>query len=271
MGPAGNLERKQRNEPTMEMTSMNFENKVVLVSGGSQGIGMACVQRFLQAGCRVAIADIQRDVAERAVQELNLPAERCFVVGLDVSDPDQCIDAVAQVRAKWGPIEVLVNNAGIGGRQDCQGVHETAAELDRVLGVNVRGVMNLTLAASDDLKATKGAVVNVASITSFIATKASTIYGVSKGAVAQMTKFLARDLGPYGVRVNAVAPGLVMTPMTNHIKNNPQHLQWMVDRTYLKAPAQPQDIAGPVFFLASPLAAYVTGVVLPVDGGYIAN
>ncbi|WP_423456192.1 SDR family NAD(P)-dependent oxidoreductase [Ottowia sp. VDI28] len=248
-----------------------FNDTIALVSGGSQGIGLACARSLLRAGCRVAIADIQAESAQAAVDQMGVHPERCRVFQLDVSDLAQCESVVARIRASWGALGVLVNNAGVSGRKDATEGQALVAEFDRVMSVNVKGVLNLSMASADDLKATRGAIVNVASLTSFVATRAHAVYGASKGAVAQLTKFLARDLGPSGVRVNAVAPGLVMTPLTQHIATNPEHLRTMVERTLLKTPAQPDDIAGPVVFLASTMAAHITGVVLPVDGGYLAN
>jgi meso-butanediol dehydrogenase/(S,S)-butanediol dehydrogenase/diacetyl reductase len=248
-----------------------FHNTVALVTGAAQGIGMACAQQLFAAGCRVAIADVQYEAAQQLAAQLGGDPARCLAFQLDVSNPAQCAQVVADIGAQWGPIGVLVNNAGVSGRPGLEGVEAYADEVDRVMAVNLKGVLNLTLSCAEDLKATRGAVVNVASITSFIATRASLVYGASKGAVAQLTKFLARDLGPFGVRVNAVAPGLVRTPLTAHIAINPEHTKHMVERTFLKDSANPEDIAGPVVFLASSMARHITGVVLPVDGGYLAN
>ncbi|SFN41076.1 SDR family NAD(P)-dependent oxidoreductase [Variovorax sp. OV329] len=254
------------------MTTQRFEDDTVaLVSGASQGIGKAIAVALLQAGCRVAITDVQQDKAEAAARETGLGPGRCRAYALDVRDTAQCEAVVADLREHWGPVGVLVNNAGIPGRSPTVESSGLAEDIDRVMAVNVKGVVNLTTACSEDLKHTRGAVVNIASITTLVATRAHIAYGASKGAVGQLTKFLARDLGPHGVRVNAVAPGLVMTPLTDHIANDAQRLGNMVERTLLKRVAQPEDIAGPVVFLASPQARYVTGTILPVDGGYTAN
>lgn len=248
-----------------------FDNTVALVSGASQGIGKAIAARLLDAGCRVALADTQIDKARQAIHEMGFTAERCQAHALDVRDPAQCAAVVAEINRHWGPIGVVVNNAGIGGRGPTTDAADLGEDLDRVMAVNVKGLLNLTIACTEDLKRTTGAVVNVASITTLVATHANLVYGTSKGAVGQLTKFLARDLGKHGVRVNAVAPGLVMTPMTTHIKEDKERLTKMVERTLLKRVAEPEDIAGPVVFLASGLARYVTGTILPVDGGYTAN
>lgn len=249
-----------------------FDGTVALVSGAGQGIGRAIALRLLDAGCRVALTDVQLAGAAAAMDGLDAErAARCRAFALDVRDAAQCAAVVAELEAGWGPVGVLVNNAGVGGRCKSSDPAALAKDLERVMAVNVKGVLQLTMACAEGLKATRGAVVNVASITSLVATRAHLVYGASKGAVGQLTKFLARDFGPHGVRVNAVAPGLVMTPMTTQVAADRERLSMMVERTLLKRAAEPDDIAGPVVFLASEQARYVTGAILPVDGGHTAN
>jgi NAD(P)-dependent dehydrogenase (short-subunit alcohol dehydrogenase family) len=249
---------------------LGLEGRVALVSGASRGIGKAIAARLVQAGCRVALTDTDFGQAAIAAAAIGAPDTQCRPYALDVRDAALCAAVVADVETAWGPIAVLVNNAGIPGNASLDSGN-LADDLDRVLAVNVKGIVNLTQACAPGLKRTRGAVVNVASITSLVATRANVAYGTSKGAVAQLTKFLARDLGPHGVRVNAVAPGLVMTPMTEKIKVDADRMEMMVGRTFLGRAAQPDDIAGPAVFLASPLAGYMTGAIVPVDAGYTAN
>lgn len=252
------------------MLGFGLDDRVALVSGASRGIGKAIAARLVQAGCRVALTDTDFAQAAIAAAEIGAPDSHCRPYALDVRDPGQCAAVVADVEQAWGPVAVLVNNAGIAGNASLD-KGNLADDLDRVYAVNVKGIVNLTQACAEGLKQTRGAVVNVASITSLVATRANIAYGTSKGAVAQLTKFLARDFGAHGVRVNAVAPGLVMTPMTEKIRDDADRMGMMVGRTFLGRAAQPDDIAGPVVFLASPLSGYVTGAVVPVDGGYTAN
>ncbi|MEJ8850837.1 SDR family oxidoreductase [Variovorax rhizosphaerae] len=248
-----------------------FPDTVALVSGASQGIGQAIASRLLQAGCRVALTDLDLGKAQQAAAECGDPPDRIRPYALDVRDAAQCAAIVADLDEAWGPVGVLVNNAGVSGQHTRQDAQALGEDIDRVMAVNVKGVLNLTMACAEGLRRTRGAVVNVASITTLVATGAHLAYGASKGAVGQLTKFLARDFGAHGVRVNAVAPGLVMTPMTRHIAQDAARYGRMVDRTLLGRPAEPDDIAGPVVFLASEQARYVTGTILPVDGGYVAN
>lgn len=247
-----------------------LHGSVALVSGAGQGIGQAIAQRLFEAGCRVALTDVQSHMARQAALALDTSGVRCRAWALDVRDAAQCREVVASVQSAWGPVGVLVNNAGIGGHAALESA-DLPEDLDRVMAVNVKGLMQLTQACTEGLKQTRGAIVNVASITTLVATRAHIAYGASKGAVGQLTRFLARDFGPFGVRVNAVAPGLVMTPLTEKIGEDADRMALMVGRTLLKRVAQPMDIADPVVFLASPAARYITGVILPVDAGYTAN
>ncbi|WP_076999505.1 SDR family NAD(P)-dependent oxidoreductase [Variovorax sp. KK3] len=248
-----------------------FVDTVALVSGASQGIGFAIAARLLEAGCRVALPDVDLQKTREAAARTGHDTDRVRPYALDVRDAAQCEAVVADLREAWGPVGVLVNNAGVRGRSKVFEAEALAQDIDHVMAVNVKGVLNLTTACAAGLRETRGAVVNVASITSLVATSAHLAYGASKGAVGQLTKFLARDFGPHGVRVNAVAPGLVRTPMTTHIEDDAERYERMVRRTLLRRVGEPPDIAGPVVFLASDQARYVTGTILPVDGGYTAN
>lgn len=248
-----------------------FDGQVALVSGASQGIGQAIATGLLQAGCRVAMTDLDEAQTRAAAERTGHAPDRVRAYALDVRDAARCEAVVADLRAAWGPVAVLVNNAGVGGRSAAFEAQALSDDVDHVMAVNVKGVLNLTVACIEGLRETRGAVVNVASITSLVATSAHLAYGASKGAVGQLTKFLARDFGPHGVRVNAVAPGLILTPMTAHVVDDEQRYARMVGRTLLRRVGEPVDIAGPVVFLASEQARYVTGTILPVDGGYVAN
>lgn len=248
-----------------------FNGEVAVVSGASRGIGFAIASRLLEAGCRVALTDIDLDATRAAVGRTGHAPERVRACRLDVRDAVQCASVVSELHAAWGPVAVLVNNAGVGGRSAVFDAEGLSQDIDDVMAVNVKGLLNLTVACTDGLRQTRGAIVNVASITSLVATSAHLAYGASKGAVGQLTKFLARDFGPHGVRVNAVAPALVMTPMTSHVADDAERYERMVRRTLLRRVGDPADIAGPVVFLASDQARYVTGTILPVDGGYTAN
>lgn len=238
-----------------------FRGRAVLVSGGTSGIGSAIARAFVAAGAEVtATGALPREVEAAAADPL-LATARCRV--LDVRDPA----AVTSLVPGLGRLDMVINCAGIIRRQ---------AELDPevfadVVDVNLNGTMRVCAAARPLLKASgEGAIVNTASMLSFFGGGLVPGYAASKGGVAQLTKSLAIAFAPDGIRVNAVAPGWIETPLTAGIQQDPTRHAAIRDRTALKRWGRPEDIVGAVMFLTSPAAAYVTGIVLPVDGGYLA-
>ena len=166
-------------------------------------------------------------------------------------------------------MNVVVNNAGIIIREniDSPQAHENWR---RVLDVNVNGVFNVIHACLPDLRRTRGSIINVGSIASFVGVADTLGYSPSKGAVKLFTQALARELASDGIRVNAIAPGVIETPMTQTTREDPERLAGFLKRTPLGRVGQPEELVGPVLFLASPMASYVNGVILPVDGGFLA-
>jgi NAD(P)-dependent dehydrogenase (short-subunit alcohol dehydrogenase family) len=167
-----------------------------------------------------------------------------------------------------GPIDVLVNNAGISGRGK---IDDTEAPVlwDRSLSVNLEGLFNVTHAFIPALKVTRGCIINLSSIVAFVSGISTAGYVASKGAVRSLTQVLARDLAPFGVRVNAVAPGLMLTDMVKPQLAVPGGTDWFMQRAPMARGGQPEEVVGPIIFLASDMASYVNGVVLPVDGGFL--
>ena len=169
---------------------------------------------------------------------------------------------------RLGPIDVLVNNAGISGKARID--DENATEVwDRLINVNLQGLFNVTHAFVPALKQSKGCIINLSSIVAFVSGISTAGYIASKGAVRSFTQALARDLAPFGVRANAVAPGLMLTEMVTPQLQVPGGTDWYMNRVPVKRGGQPEEIVGPVVFLASGMASYVNGVVLPVDGGFL--
>ncbi|MFO1302177.1 MAG: SDR family oxidoreductase [Burkholderiales bacterium] len=248
-----------------------FDGEVAVVSGAAQGLGSAFALALAQSGCRVVALDVKETEVRGFADTLRAQGLRCEGRVLDVRDAAACEALAASVRDELGNAAIVVNNAGVTTRAQLEDAH-MVDEIDRLMAVNVKGVLNLTRAFIPQLKQTRGAIVNVASIASLIASFASIPYAASKGAVAQVTKFLARDLAPHGIRVNAVAPGFVLTPLTADLRGGASsRMERATQRTMLKRVAEPDDIVGPLLFLASPMSRYITGLVLPVDGGYTAN
>lgn len=255
----------------MTATPRLFDGEVAVVSGAAQGLGSAFARALAHSGCRVVALDVKETEVRAFAAEVRAAGFACEGRVLDVRDAAACNALAEAVGKELGRVSILVNNAGVTTRAQLEddGMVE---EIDRVMSVNVKGVLNLTRAFVPQLRETRGSIVNIASIASLIASFASIPYAASKGAVAQVTKFLARDLAPYGVRVNALAPGFVLTPLTSDLRGGASsRMERAAQRTMLKRVAEPDDIVGPLLFLASPMARYITGLVLPVDGGYTAN
>lgn len=232
---------------------------LAVVVGGSSGIGAAIAQALQASGRQVIAtgateAEVQRAVSDRAMQHVQLRQ-------LDVRNND----AIQSLFGELPRLDVLVN---------CAGVIRRGAELDptvfaEVLDINLNGTMRCCAAARPLLAQSRGCIINTASMLSFFGGGLVPAYSASKGGVAQLTKSLAIAYAAQGIRVNAVAPGWIATPLTQALQDDPERSGAILGRTPLGRWGKPDDVADPVVFLASPAARFITGVILPVDGGYL--
>jgi len=250
------------------MTSM-MQDKRVLVTGAGRGLGATIAQGFARQGAAVIVADIDAALAAGTAQAIREAGGRASDAVLDVTDADAVRGFAAHCAARHGNLDILINNAGISARAPFDDP-QTPAIWDRVMQVNLQGTFNVTHAFVEQLKATRGVIVNLCSIVAYGCGISTAGYVVSKGGVRSFTEVLARDLGPHGVRVNAVAPGLMETEMTAGQRAQAHGTDWYMNRAPLARAGRADEIVGPVLFLASDMASYVNGVVLPVDGGYLA-
>jgi NAD(P)-dependent dehydrogenase (short-subunit alcohol dehydrogenase family) len=246
-----------------------LDGKLVLVTGGGQGNGRAIALGAAAAGAKVLVTDVRIDTAEAVAEEIGVAGGTAHAFQLDVTDAAACTELAQRVTRDIGPTHVVVNNAGIIIREtiDSPRAHENWR---RVMDVNVNGVFNVVHAWLPALRKTRGNIINVASIASFVGVGNTLGYSPSKGAIKLFTQTLARDLSADGIRVNAIAPGVIETPMTASTREDPSRLACFMSRTPLGRVGQPDELVGPVIFLASQMATYVNGAILPVDGGYLA-
>ncbi|MEK9564513.1 MAG: SDR family oxidoreductase [Deltaproteobacteria bacterium] len=231
----------------------------ILVTGGSSGIGAAIAQAFATNGDHVIATGVTKEEVERA--QVQSESTAISFQQLDVRDGSAvqaCIDEIDS-------LDVLVNCAGVIRRN---AEHEPEVFAD-VIDINLNGSMRVCTAAREKLKQRKGCIINTASMLSFFGGGLVPGYSASKGGIAQLTKSLAIAYAPDGIRVNAVAPGWIATQLTQALQEDSQRSEAILSRTPLGRWGEPADVAGPVLFLASDAARFVTGVVLPVDGGYL--
>jgi 3-oxoacyl-[acyl-carrier protein] reductase len=241
-----------------------LQNKVSIITGAAQGIGLATALKFATEGAIVIVCDIRQagvDAAVAACQQQGAQAQG-FV--MDVTNREQVSAVMAQVRDRFGRIDVLVNNAGI--TQDARLVKMTEAQFDRVIDVNLRGVFHCAQAVAETMSAQgSGVILNASSVVGIYGNFGQTNYAATKFGVIGFTKTWARELGAKGVRVNAVAPGFIQTPI---LASMPEEvLKGMEARVPLKRLGKPEEIANVYAFLASDEASYVNGAVIEVCGG----
>lgn len=247
-----------------------FAGKTVLITGASRGIGLATAQAFAACGARVGLVARDQGRLTTATRSLAGGAERHRDFIADVSNLGSVKQLADRVGRELGPVDVIVNNAGTYHRMPIGDAG--APDVWRAtLSVNADGAFHVVHAFLDQLRAQRGAVVNVVSIRAFTASRHATAYSASKGALVALTKGLASELAPHGIRVNAVAPNDVRTSMSSEGATNAQAQAAVHARTPISRLAEPEEIAAPIVFLASPLAAFVTGTVLLVDGGFLAT
>jgi NAD(P)-dependent dehydrogenase (short-subunit alcohol dehydrogenase family) len=249
-----------------------LEHRIAVVTGAGSGIGRAIASGYAREGAQVALVDINATAAEEAAQEIRDAGGQAASFALDVTRREDCIAAARRIAAQVGPVSILVNNAGINRRNPFTG--EAAAVIkdwEDILSVNLNGVFNVTHAFLEQLRSTKGRVVNIGSVQSFVhmRTPNSIAYTTSKHGVLGLTRALAAELGKHGVRVNAIGPGLIETPLNAKVRaSDPDLVRIFMDHTPLGRPGKPEDIVGPAIFLASDLSSYVTGSIVMADGGY---
>ena len=240
-----------------------LENKVCIVTGGGRGIGQATAEKFIDESATVIIADFDEATGTATAEYLG---DQCSFVKTDVSQSESVKSLIKRVKADHGSIDVIVNNAGILQDQTLEKMDEE--EFDKVIQVNMRGVYLCTKYAAEVMREQgSGVILNASSVVARFGNFGQTNYVAAKAGLEGMTKVWARELGKHGIRVNAVAPGFIQTDM---IAGMPEKIiKMMGAKVPLKRWGQPEDVANLYCFLASDEASYISGVVLPVDGGVV--
>jgi NAD(P)-dependent dehydrogenase (short-subunit alcohol dehydrogenase family) len=249
-----------------------LENHIAVVTGSGSGIGRAIASGYAREGAQVVLLDIDEKAVAEAAREIRDAGGSAESFALDVTSREDCIAMAQHIADKVGPVSILVNNAGINRRNAFTA--DPAAVLkdwQDIMAINLNGTFNVTHAFLKSLVAAKGRVVNIGSIQSFVhvRTPNSPAYTASKHGVLGFTRALAAELGKHGVRVNAIGPGLIETPLNAQVRaNSPDLVKIFIDHTPLGRAGQPEDVVGPAIFLASDMSSYVTGSIVMADGGY---
>lgn len=252
---------------------MRHDGRVVLVTGGSGGIGAAIVERYVAEGASVGIVDFNADAGERQAAEWQATSCRVHFVAADVADYASCEQAQCQIESALGPIDILVNNAGISPKHDGEPapIHRMdPAEWQRVVGVNLNGAFNFSRLLTGGMIARRyGRIVSVSSVAgkAYLGDIVACHYSATKAALIGLTRHLAGELGPHGITVNAIAPGRIATPLVRTVSDAVNSA--VVDVTPLRRLGEPSEVADVCCYLTSADASFVTGQVIDVSGGWL--
>ena len=245
---------------------MRLKEKVAIITGASGGIGEVTAKRFAAEGAKVVLVDLNKDAVDRSVEEVKNYGEDIIGLQVDVTNREQVEELMNETLARFGRIDVVINNAGI--TQDAQLVKMSEEQWDRVIAVNLKGVFNVGQSAAKVMIEQKsGVILNASSVVGLYGNFGQTNYAATKFGVNGLTKTWARELGKYGIRVNAIAPGFIATPMTEKMPE--KVLEMLKNKSPLKRMGTPEDIASGYAYLASDEASFITGAVISIDGGAV--
>lgn len=241
-----------------------LKGKVAVITGGTRGIGFATVKKFLENEAKVVLLGSKQETVEKAIKELKQINSSYDVIGFypDLSSKEEMNEVFKKVKEIYGHIDILINNAGISSKTKIEDY--TDEEYDKITNLNIKSVFNCSKQIIPYLKETKGVILNTSSMVSIYGQPSGVMYPTTKFAVNGITKSLARELAPQGIRVNAVAPGIINTDMVAKLPK--EMIEPLIKTIPFGRIGEPEDIANAFLFLSSNLSSYITGVVLSVDG-----
>jgi len=252
---------------------MDLKGKVAIITGARRGMGRSHALTLARSGAKVVVADISLEDCQKVVKEIEKNKGEALAVKCDVAKKEEVEEMVKKAVEKFGKVDILVNNAGI-----CQFkpfLDLTEEEWDRTLNINLKGYFLCAQAAAKEMvKQKSGVIINIASVAMGqvgVGIPNIVHYCASKGGVVGMTEALAVELAPYNIRVNAISPGMIETPMIDPIKKDPKVAEAMLDRVPMKRVGKPEEVSNLVLFLASDASSYMTGSTVVIDGGWLAG
>jgi cyclopentanol dehydrogenase len=250
-----------------------LKDRVAIVTGARRGMGRTHSLILARAGAKVIVSDISKEDCQKVVKEIEKEGGEAIAIKCDISKKKEVEDMIAQTIEKWGKVDILVNNAGIVEFKSFFDLSEE--EWNKTLDINLKGYFFCSQVVAKEMKKQKsGVIVNIASVAmgqQGIGMKNIVHYCASKGGIVAMTEALAVELAPYNIRVNAIAPGIIDTPMVDPIKNDPESMNAMIEKIPMKRPGKSEEISNAVLFLASDENSYMTGSTVVIDGGWLAG
>ena len=255
----------------MILDSMHLQGKVALITGAGRGIGLGVATAYAQAGAHIALVSRSQDQLDDAAEAARALGVKAMPIAADISQPEEADRAMAAAVEEFGRLDILVNNAGINHRTPT--VDFPIEEFDKIIDVNLRGVWYLSQQAARQMLAQGegGRIINTTSLASHMGVPGLSAYAASKGGVGMIIKVMAVEWAEAGITVNGVSPGYIATPLTQPLREDEEKNAWILSRIPMKRWGTPQDMAGIYVFLASDAAAYITGQLFPVDGGWLAG